>query len=300
MEIGQRLTEIKAPSGRTIVKTACNIITGRVAEQWDWLGNRSAFAWDAATSTATMTDPRGGVWKDVYLGNVLQRRIDPVGNTTDYEYDTQLRLIATHGPDGIRSVLSYTPGGDVKTFQGTTGVVRSDYNAQHLPTTTVNARGYTSTRGYDTANNLTQLARPNPAGGTLTNSFTYDTMGNVTSATDPNGNTGTFEYSAEVDPTKATSPLGSVTSMAYDTAGRVTSTVSPRGNAAEADPNQFTWRCEYDALGRMVKATNPAGQYETVDYDSDSQVTNATDTAGRSTTYQYDGAGNVTAVQGPD
>lgn len=299
-DAGQRLTEIKAPSGRTIVRTAYDIITGRVAEQWDGLGNRSAFAWDAATSTATMTDPRGGVWKDIYSGNVLQRRIDPVGNTTDYEYDTQLRLIATHGPDGIRNALNYTPGGDVKSFQGTTKMVRSDYNAQHLPTTTTNARGHNSTRGYDTANNLTQLSRPNPAGGTLTSSFAYDAMGNVTSATDPNGNTGTFEYSADGDPTKATSPLGSVTSMGCDTAGRVTSMVSPRGNAAGADPNQFTWRYEYDALGRMVKATNPAGQYETVEYDSDGQVSKATDTAGRSTTYQYDAAGHVTAVQGPD
>ncbi|MBT2539041.1 DUF6531 domain-containing protein [Arthrobacter sp. ISL-69] len=299
-DAGQRLTEIKAPSGRTIVRTGYDIITGRVAEQWDGLGNRSAFAWDAATSTATMTDPRGGVWKDIYSGNVLQRRIDPVGNTTDYEYDTQLRLIATHGPDGIRNALDYTPGGDVQSFQGTTRMVRSEYNAQHLPTTTTNARGYTSTRGYDAANNLTQLSRPDPAGGTLTSSFGYDAMGNVTSATDPNGNTGTFEYSPEGDPTKATSPLGSVTSMGYDAAGRVTSMVSPRGNAAGADPNQFTWRYEYDALGRMVKATNPAGQYETVEYDVDGQVTKATDTAGRSTTYQYDAAGHVTSLQGPD
>ncbi len=299
-DAGQRLSEIKAPSGKTIVRTAYDILTGRVAEQWDGLGNRSAFAWDAATSTATMTDARGGLWKDIYSGNVLQRRIDPVGNTTDYEYDTQLRLTATHGPDGIRNALSYTPGGDVKSFQGTTRMVRTEYNAQHLPTTTTNARGYSSTRGYDAANNLTQLSRPNPAGGTLTSSLTYNAMGNVTSATDPNGNTGAFEYSPDGDPTKATSPLGSITSMGYDTAGRVTSMVSPRGNTAGADPNQFTWRYEYDALGRMVKATNPAGQYETVEYDVDGQVTKATDTAGRSTTYQYDAAGHVTAVQGPD
>ncbi|MDV8147433.1 polymorphic toxin-type HINT domain-containing protein [Arthrobacter sp. B10-11] len=299
-DVGQRLAEIKAPSGRTIVRTAYDILTGRVSEQWDGLGNRSAFAWDAATSTATMTDPRGGVWKDIYAGNVLQRRVDPVGSTTDYEYDTQLRLIATHGPDGIRNALDYTPGGDVKSFQGTTRMVRTEYNAQHLPTTTTNARGYSSTRGYDAANNLTQLSRPNPAGGTLTSSLAYDGMGNVTSATDPNGNTGTFEYSPDGDPTKATSPLGFVTSMAYDTTGRVTSMVSPRGNALGADPNQFTWRYEYDALGRMVKATNPAGQYETVEYNADGQVTKATDTAGRSTAYQYDAAGHVTAVQGPD
>jgi RHS repeat-associated protein len=299
-DAGQRLSEIKAPSGKTIVKTGYDSISGRVAEQWDGLGNRSAFTWDPAASTATMTDPLGGLWKDVYLGNVLQRRIDPVGNTTDYEYDTQLRLIATYGPDGTRNALSYTPGGDVKSFQGTTKMVRSEYNAQHLPTTTVNARGNTSTRGYDTANNLTQLTRPNPAGGTLTSSLGYDAMGNVTSATDPNANTGTFEYSADGDPTKATSPLGSITSMGYDTAGRVTSMVSPRGNAPGADPNQFTWRYEYDALGRMVKATNPAGQFETVEYDVDGQVTKATNTAGRSTTYQYDAAGHVTTVQGPD
>ncbi|BCW69141.1 hypothetical protein NicSoilB8_01850 [Arthrobacter sp. NicSoilB8] len=299
-DAGSRLTEVKAPSGRTIVKTGYDLLSGRVADQWDGLNNHSAFAWEAATSTATMTDPRGGVWKDVYAGNVLQRRVDPVGNTTDYEYDTQLRLIATHGPDGVRNAINYTAAGDVKSFQGTTQTVRSDYNTAHLPTTTTNARGYSSTRGYDAANNLTQLTRPNPAGGSMTASFAYDAAGNVTSATDPLGNTGTFEYSADGDPTKSVSPLGSVTSMGYDTAGRVTGVVSPRGNAPGADPNQFTWRYEYDALGRTVKATNPAGQFETVEYDADGQVTKATDTAGRSTTYQYDAAGQVTSVQGPD
>ncbi|MCA4135320.1 DUF6531 domain-containing protein [Arthrobacter sp. M4] len=299
-DAAQRLTEVKAPSGKTVVRSAYDIITGRVTEQWDGLGNHSTFSWDAAASTATMTDPRGGVWKDVYLGNVLQRRVDPVGNTTDYEYDTQLRLIATFGPDGVRNAISYTPGGDVKSFQGTTAAVNATYNSQHLPTTTVNARGYTSTRGYDTANNLTQLSRPNPAGGTITSSFGYDAAGNITSATDPLGNVSTAEYSADGDQTRSTTPLGSVTSMAYDTAGRVTSVVSPRGNAPGADPNQFTWRYEYDALGRMVKATNPAGQYETVEYNADGQVTKATDTSGRSTTYQYDAAGHVTSVQGPD
>lgn len=299
-DAGQRLSEIKAPSGRTIVKTVYDNSTGRVAEQWDGLGNRNVFTWDPAASTATMTDSRGGLWKDVYLGNVLQRRIDPVGNATEYEYDSQLRLIATYGPDGIRNGLSYTPGGDVKSFQGTTPIVRSEYNTQHMPTTTVNARGNSSTRGYDAANNLTQLARPNPAGGTQTSSMAYDPMGNITSATDPSGNTSTFEYSSDGDPIKTTSPLGSVTSMGYDNAGRVASMVSPRGNAAGADPAQYTWRYEYDALGRMVKATNPAGQFETLDYDMDGQIIKATDTSGRSTTYQYDAAGHVTSVQGPD
>lgn len=297
----QRLTEIKAPSGTTHVRTAYDTSTGRVSDQWDGLNNHSTFSWDATTSTATMTDPRGGIWKDVYLGNVLQRRIDAVGNATSYEYDPQLRLIATLGPDGVRSAITYTAGGDIKSYQGrSTGQVTTDYNAQHLPTTTINPRGYTSTQSYDAANNLTQLSRPNPAGGTINNAFGYDAMGNVTSATDPNGNISAFEFSTNGDPTKATSPLGSMASMSYDSSGRLTGVVSPRGNVSGADPDQFRWQYEYDTLGRLTKATNPAGQYESVEYNADSQVTKSTDLAGRSTTYQYDAAGHVTSVQGPD
>lgn len=116
---------------------------------------------------------------------------------TRVEYDSQLRLTATYGADDIRSALTYTAGGDIKSYQGVTGEVRSDYNAQHLPTT-INPRGYSITKGYDTANNLTQLSRPNPAGGTITDAFAYGAMGNVTSATDPNGNTSTFESTPTV------------------------------------------------------------------------------------------------------
>ncbi|WP_460985749.1 DUF6531 domain-containing protein, partial [Sinomonas halotolerans] len=274
-DAGGRLAEITSPTGRTVVRTAYDTSTGRVAEQWDGLGHRSAFAWDPATSTATMADPRGGVWKDVYAGNVLQRRVDPTGRRTDYQYDAQLRLSATYAADGTRTAFAYSPAGDLKTFQGGTGTVRSEYNAAHLPTTTVNARGHTSTRGYDAA-------------------------GNVTSATDSLGNVSTLEYSAEGDLTRTASPLGSVQSMAYDAAGRVTAVTSPRGNAPGADPAQFTWRYEYDALGRTIKATDPAGQYESVDYDADGRVTKATDTKGRSTAYTYDSAGHLTSVQGPD
>ncbi|WP_077487895.1 polymorphic toxin-type HINT domain-containing protein [Sinomonas mesophila] len=240
------------------------------------------------------------MWKDVYTGNVLLRRVDPTGASTGYEYDTQLRLSATISADGTRTALAYSPAGDLKTFPGGTGTVRSEHNAAHLPTTTVNARGYTSTRGYDAADNLTQLTRPNPAGGTVDYSYVYDAAGNVTSATDPLGNVSTFQYSAEGDLTRATSPLGSVQSMAHDAAGRVTAVTSPRGNAAGADPAQFIWRYEYDALGRPTKATDPAGQYETVGYDADGRVTKATDTKGRATTYTYDDAGHLTTVQVPD
>ncbi|WP_460985655.1 DUF6531 domain-containing protein, partial [Sinomonas halotolerans] len=299
-DAGGRLSEVTSPSGRTVVRTAYDPATGRVAEQWDGLGHHSVFAWDPATSTATMADPRGGVWKDVYTGNVLQRRVDPTGRRTDYQYDAQLRLSATYAADGTRTAFAYGPAGDLKTFQGGTGTVRSEYNAAHLPTTTVNPRGHTSTRGYDAADNLTQLTRPNPAGGTLNYSYAYDAAGNVTSATDSLGNVSTLEYSAEGDLTRTASPLGSVQSMAYDAAGRVTAVTSPRGNAPGADPAQFTWRYEYDALGRTIKATDPAGQYESVDYDTDGRVTRATDTKGRSTAYTYDNAGHLTSVQGPD
>ncbi len=48
------------------------------------------FSWDPSTQTETVTDPRGNLWKDVYANNLLVKRVDALGNTTQFAYDASL------------------------------------------------------------------------------------------------------------------------------------------------------------------------------------------------------------------
>src|SRR5439155_5371636 len=78
---GGRLASITDQNNHSVVQNTYDANTGRVTQQVDARGNPSSFAWDQPTQTATYTDPHGKVWKDVYTSNVLQKRIDPLGQT---------------------------------------------------------------------------------------------------------------------------------------------------------------------------------------------------------------------------
>ena len=68
-----------------------NVYTsGRITSQTNALGYTTTFAWNATTQVATTTDARSKQWTSYYAGNVLQKRVDPLGNTTTYTYNSQL------------------------------------------------------------------------------------------------------------------------------------------------------------------------------------------------------------------
>ncbi len=102
-----RLTWETNPLSKQVMRLAYDPATGRVSDEWDALDHHTVFAWDPATERATMTDPRGGAWVDDYENGVIARRIDPVGRTTRYGYDTQLRLTSVENPNGNLSHYSY-------------------------------------------------------------------------------------------------------------------------------------------------------------------------------------------------
>ncbi|CAL9332589.1 hypothetical protein SUDANB106_00104 [Streptomyces sp. enrichment culture] len=64
--------------------------TGRITSQTDQNGKTTTFTWDGDRESHT-TAPDGGVWTDVYSGNVLMETIDPYGKSITYDYDRHLR-----------------------------------------------------------------------------------------------------------------------------------------------------------------------------------------------------------------
>jgi RHS repeat-associated protein len=300
-----RLTSLIDANGHTEVDNTYGS-DGRVTRQTDALGHVSTFAWDQASQTATMTDARGGVWKDVYDQGVLIERTDPRGNTTSYRYDGDLNQTAVTDPRGHQSgadpanyttTYTYDERGNrtSETAPAPLGYKRTwTYDAQNNITGSTDGRGNTTTYGYDDHGNLISMTQP----GGLVTRYGRDPAGTglLVSQTDPLGKTTKFGYDSAGNRTSITSPKGEVTTMTYDAAGRMTSRVDPRGNQSGANPDSYRTRFAYDALDRPTSTTDPLGHTTTTAYDKIGNKLSTTDPKGHTTRFAYDAADHLIKV----
>ena len=110
---------------------------------------------------------------------------------------------------------------------------------------------------------MTQHGDANTSEATM--QFTYDeNLGNLTSITDANGHKMEF--------------------FAYDVMGNPSRIKDYRG---------LTWEYSYDAMGRLVSATDPLGQATQYEYDDVGNVTAVIDEAGNRFEYVYDLGNNL-------
>ncbi len=273
---------------------------GRVAEQYDALNNRTSFAWDPATQTQTATDARGGVWKDVYASNVLQKRIDPLGNQTTFGTSTSLDQTSVAAPDGQATTMTYDARGNLLSATAPPSLQSAQktfvYDAKNNVTSVTDARGKVTTYAYDAAGNNTSVTQD----GQTVAGYTYDTAGRVLTSTDGRGNTTTSTYDANGNLASATDPLGNKTTYGYDAAGRLVSRVDPLGNVQGADPNLYRWTWTYDGAGRVLTESDPLGNTTTSSYDGAGNKLSETDARGKVTSYAYDAANRLTTVTAAD
>jgi RHS repeat-associated protein len=294
-----RLTIVIDPLGHTQLTNVYGA-DGRVQEQTDALGKTTRFAWDVATQTATITDPNDNVWKDVYAGNVLVSRIDPLDEATAFEHDLDLNTTAVTGPDGNRTTIAYDASGNPTTATAPTSlnsVQKSfTYNGRNDVTSITDARGTLTEYGYDGTGNGTMLTQD----GAPVGEYAYDAQGRVTSYTDGNDHITTYGYDATGNLTSLTDPLGNKTTYTYDAARRVLTRIEPRGNAVGANPANFTWTYTYNAAGQVLTETDPLGNRTRHTYDDAGNELTLTDANGRVTTYEYDDANRLKKVVAPD
>ena len=242
----------------------------------------------------------------IYRGNVTRVKRYPstatgaTPLTTIYAYDDLGNLRAVQDPAGNSRSFSY-----LDNWSGSSCPVLSGYNSQAYLTLVTDAKGYQTNRILYPCTGLLEARQDQNdlnAGrtGTL---FTYDWAGRPTSkqdthlTTDTSWGTTTNTYN-DVPPitvttsTKITTSLSKTTITTKDGLGRVTSgqlTTDPDGTT-ETDSG-------YDALSRIVTATNPyrPGQTLSTDgtttsvYDALSRVTSANEPDGSSVSTSYSG-----------
>lgn len=295
-----RLTTITDPANYVLIRNVYNA-AGRVIEQYDAFDNKSTFSWDSATQTSTMTDARGGIWQDVYSNNILLRRIDPLGNTTTYEYDSNLNLTSRTDPRGHSVTMTYDTTGNVLTITAPAPLSyqRSfSYDSQNNVVSAANGRGYTTTFEFDAPGNLIKVTRP--GNNVILLDRDQSGTGLLTTFTDPRGKVTEYEYDNDGNLAQVISSLGNKTTMSYDGFGRMVSMVEPRGNETGADPDEFRWSFTYDSADHLLTQTSPLGHSTTWEYEARGLLAARTDAKNRTTEYLNNAAGELASVVAPD
>ncbi|QOV41466.1 RHS repeat protein [Streptomyces ferrugineus] len=294
-DAGKRLSSYTDPAGGKVSNTYDS--SGRVTSQTDQNGKKTTFTWDGSRESH-MTAPDGGVWTDVYSGNVLLESIDPYGKRVSYSYDRSLRPVEITDQRGNTTSMTYDSAGRMLTRSAPSSLGYSEswtYDSAGNILSHTDGRGNKTSYTYNTSSRLTSTT--DPLGGKT--SYTYTALGALATVTTPRGKTTTYGYDTAGNRTSVTTPLGEKTTFTYDGAGRITAKTDPRGNVTGADPAAYTTKYTYDGRGLLTTATDPLGRTTTYGYNGAEQLTSAKNPAGNTTTFAYDDAGNLTKTTDP-
>ncbi|EIY6650816.1 RHS repeat protein, partial [Salmonella enterica] len=198
-------------------------------------------------------------------GNVTEI-VTPDGRSVRFSYNDQRQLIATTGPDGLRSQQTFDERGRLTQEKSRSGdVTRYYYDDPHseLPSATEDATGsrkqmtwsrygqlltLTDCSGYQTRyeyNRFGQVTALHQEEG-LSQYRAYDKRGRLVSQQDAAGHETRYEYSVAGDLTAVIHPDGSRQTTEYDAAGHPVSTTE----------GGLTRQMEYDAAGRVTRLIN--------------------------------------------
>jgi RHS repeat-associated protein len=191
--------------------------------------------------------------------------IDPLGNTTRYEYDeASLQRTQLIDPTGARSEWQYDSRGNCVQMLAPDGArVQITYGSHHLPERLTDALGGDWRWSYDPEGRL--LARRDALGQRTQFQWRGPLLVGIT---DARGQLTRLEYDAAGNLSALVAPDGSATRWAYDARGRCVTLVDPNGNEQ---------RRRYDVLGRVVRVHEPDGNVRDLDYDAEGNVLQARD-----------------------
>ncbi|MEV8065447.1 RHS repeat-associated core domain-containing protein [Streptomyces sp. NPDC085995] len=247
-----------------------------------------------------------------------------------YEYDTQGRVVATHGSDGILNArIAYgdpdADGTTVVTYTDSLGhqtAYQANWRGQIIAVT--DALGNTITQRWDRYDRL--LSRTDATGATT--EWAWDERGNLVAVQEADGTRTTAEYDERGMPVVMTGPDGAVWRCAYDQAGNHTELVAPDGTVtrythdargaimavtdplgatetflpdpaglpmARTDALGHTWTFTRDVFRRPISVTDPLGAVTRMEWDVEGRLLRRVQPDGTQETWEYDGEGNCLA-----
>lgn len=242
--------------------------------------------------------------------NLVIREQDPLGNVTQYTWDSQERKQSTTDAAGRVTQYKYDAFGWLTGENDWAGRnTRYQYNALGLVTEIQYPDGLKSNWQYDDRGNLVSATRSN---GCVT-SYTYDERGRLLSETDASGALQQWEYTAQGRMATWVDAAGQRTMIEQDvwrrpqairnTAGFSTiyeyqpQAENPRAGLSRiVHPDGGQERFHYDQEGLLAQHVGAEGQVTRFAYGAFDLLRSFTDPAGYSMTLEYDGAARLTQV----
>ncbi|MHB1215308.1 MAG: DUF6531 domain-containing protein [Thiobacillus sp.] len=251
--------------------TGVSDANGNVTREQDALTRTTDFTYGALDQIATAKDKRGSVTTTAYAASTTATAT-VCGDYANRPTETRISALA-----GATNVLLAS--------QCWNSNATLNYSRQYLDATRYIETQFTYETGSSGLNVSQQQSVGQPAGTTITRTFTYDTLGRKKTET----------LKRRTSPADATL-IDLTTSYDYDVLDRVTKMTDALGNEVVNS---------YDANGQLWKVTHrykkPDATFDVRDvvtrsFDAADRVKTETDAEGSVTSYQYDEAGNVIAV----
>jgi RHS repeat-associated protein len=229
----------------------------------DPLGNYSTKTYDARGQVIAVTDALGRTERYEYdpAGRKI-KTLDAEGNVTETAYDLEGRVLAVTDPLGNTTRSEYDlEGRPLKQIDALSRTTQSVYNAAGKVTLTIDNLGRITTTRYDELNRVYQTETPAVVDG----------------------------------PSGGSYPL--LTRSIFDEAGNVRALKA--GHSSMAALN-LVYSYQYDLLGRLVKQTDPAGQFTETGHDQHNNRVWTIDAKNQTTYYTYDVMDRLLNVSPPD
>jgi RHS repeat-associated protein len=251
---------------------------------------------------------KGGItFKDYNEFNDLLSERDPLGFSTNYDYDeraNQTLIVAADGSsvqtvyneldlpimvtDQVGGVWMWNydkKGNTISRKNPLDELTNYSYTEGGLLSKIEDAAKGITTLVFDKHQNLTQATTADGQ----TYYWTYDNLGNCTSAVDPKGNTQkrTFDLLSQI--TKVEEPDGNVRTLKYD----------PEGNITQAKDNQYDVAFEYAGMNRLKARVQNKTRVE-FKYDTEEQLLGIINEHGYAYRFELDTEGDVIQESGFD
>ncbi len=290
-----RMTQLKEPDGAVLLFENQNDAIR--SKKYDALGYATTYSYRADKAFTGNSDANGNV----------TREQDALIRTTDFTYGALDQIATAKDKRGTVTTTTYATAASgcdytnrpketrISALSGSTNALLAsqcwnsdatlNYSRQYLDASRYRETQLTYETGSSGLNVSQQQIVGQPAGATITQTYTYDSLGRKKTET----------LKRRTSPTVATL-IDLTTRYDYDVLDRVTKATDSLGNEVV---NSF------DANGQLWKVTHrykkPDATYDVRDivtrtFDAADRVKTETDAEGGVTTYSYDEAGNVIAV----
>ncbi|HEY6530074.1 MAG TPA: DUF4329 domain-containing protein [Cellvibrionaceae bacterium] len=214
-------------------------------------------------------------------------------------YDSAGRLESLTDPNGITTLMSYHPGGELAS------ITRKHPSDSALDSTTL--------YGADATGLLTQVTQPS---GQVTH-YEYTEANQLKAIYNDVGERMEYELDAAGNHTKEVikNASGEVTFSLVKGFDELSRPMNINGNHSQftritydagdnpetqTNAKQHKTQSEYDAFGRLSKVTDPAGGVTQYSYDSQGNIHTVTDARSLTTSYDFDELGRLVKLTSPD